>query len=162
VEVGFQEYFVHRQHDVAVRSVRFAGAETARPGPGVLEAIAGADRVVIAPSNPIVSIGPILAVPGILDPLTARRADVVAVSPIIAGTAIKGPADRLLAELGHEATATGVARILAPFAGTLVVDEADRALAAAVEDAGVRCLVAPTIMSGPTESAALAREVLAA
>jgi LPPG:FO 2-phospho-L-lactate transferase len=159
-EVGFQEYFVQRRHAVEVRSVRFAGAETAHPAPGVLAAIEGADRVIIAPSNPIVSIGPILAVPGVRDALAARRADTVAVSPIVAGAALKGPADRLLRELGHEASVVGVARLYRDLAATLVVDEADAALAAAVEDLGMRCLVAPTIMHGADEAAALAKLLL--
>ncbi len=161
-EIGFQEYFVERQHDVAVSAVRFEGAATAAPGPGVIEAIRDATRVVIAPSNPIVSIGPILAVPGIRDALGVRRDAVVAVSPIVAGAALKGPADRLLRELGHESTVVGVARLYAPLAATLVVDDADAALAGAVEAEGMRCVVAPTIMRGPAESAALASVVLAA
>ena len=161
-EIDFQEYFVRRRHSVPVRSVRFDGAEATAPAPGVLEAIADAERVVIAPSNPIVSIGPVLAVPGVREAVTRRRPDVVAVSPIIAGAALKGPADRLLTELGHEASVVGVARMWAPVAGTLVVDEADRALADQVEAEGVRCVVAPTVMSGPTEAAALGRVVLEA
>ena len=108
-----------------VAGVRFAGAEAAAPAPGVLDALAAADRVVICPSNPIVSIGPILAVPGVREAVAARRDDVVAVSPIVAGAALKGPADRLLAELGHESSVVGVARLYAPLAATLVVDEAD-------------------------------------
>jgi LPPG:FO 2-phospho-L-lactate transferase len=146
---------------VAVSAVRFEGAETASPAPGVLDAIRTASRVVIAPSNPIVSIAPVLAVPGVRDAVEARRADVVAVSPIIAGAALKGPADRLLRELGHEASVVGVARIYAPVATTLVVDEADADHAAAVEAEGMRCVIAPTIMRGPDEAAALARTVLA-
>jgi len=161
-EVEFQEYFVHRRHDVPVSAVRFDGADTARPAPGVVEAIAAADTVVIAPSNPIVSIGPLLAVPGVRTALVARRASVVAVSPIIAGRALKGPADRLLTELGHEPSVVGVARLYADLSGTLVVDEADRDLAPRVEETGTRCLVTPTVMSGPAESAALAAAVLGA
>lgn len=160
-EIGFQEYFVQRQHDVPVTSVRFAGAEAARPGPDVLDAIAGAERVVIAPSNPIVSIGPLLAVPGVSEAVAARRANVVAVSPIIAGAALKGPADRLLRELGHESSVVGVARLYAPLVGTLVVDEADADLADRVEAEGLRCVVAPTIMRDPESAAALAEVVLA-
>jgi len=159
-EIGFQEYFVQRQHSVAVSAVRFDGAAKAAPAPGVLDAIASAGRVVIAPSNPIVSIGPLLAVPGVRDAVVARRDDVVAVSPIVAGAALKGPADRLMTELGHEASVVGVARIYAELAGTLVIDEADAELADAVEAEGVRCVVAPTIMSSPQRSAALARVVL--
>lgn len=160
LEVSFQEYFVQRRHGVAVRAVRFDGAELATPGPGVLEAIGAAGTVVIAPSNPIVSIDPVLAVPGVRAAVEARRADVVAVSPIVAGAALKGPADRLLAELGHEATVLGVARLYAPLASTLVIDEADAALASAVEAEGLRAVVAPSIMRTPEIAAALARTVL--
>ena len=132
----------------------------ARPAPGVLEAIDGADMVVVCPSNPVVSIDPVLAVPGIHEALAARRDSIVAVSPIVAGAALKGPADRLLVEMGFESSVVGVARWYAPWVGTLVVDEADAALAPAVEAEGVRCIVAPTIMSDVARSAALARVVL--
>jgi len=159
-EIDFQEYFVHRQHDVAVSAVRFEGAAEATPAPGVLDAIRNAARVVIAPSNPIVSIAPVLAVTGVRDAVEARRTDVVAVSPIIAGAALKGPADRLLRELGHESSVVGIARIYAPMAATLVVDEADADHAAAVEAEGMACVIAPTVMRGPDEAAALARTVL--
>lgn len=159
-EVGFQEYFVQRRHSVPVRAVRFAGAEASAPGPGVLEALSRADGIVVAPSNPIVSIGPVLAVPGVREAVEARRDDVVAVSPIVAGAALKGPADRLLTELGHEASVLGVARLYAPVAATLVIDTADAELADAVEAEGVHCVVADTIMSDPVRSAALARRVL--
>lgn len=162
VEVGFQEYFVRRRHAVPVSSVRFEGAERARPAPGVLEALEDADRIVVAPSNPIVSIGPILALPAVAQTLARRRDRVVAVSPIVAGAALKGPADRLLTELGHEASVVGVARLYAPFAATLVIDDADRERAEAVEAAGIRAVVAPTVMSGPEEAATLARTVLEA
>ena len=160
-EIGFQDYFVGHQHSVPVESVRFAGAETATPAPGVLEAIAHAERVVICPSNPIVSIGPLLAVQGVRAAVEARRDAAVAVSPIVAGAALKGPADRMLTELGHEATVVGVARLYAPLASTLVIDEADAALADQVEGAGMRCVVTETIMRGPAEAAALAKTVLA-
>jgi LPPG:FO 2-phospho-L-lactate transferase len=160
-EIGFQEYFVGRQHAVTVDSVRFDGVESCTPAPGVLDALDGADRIVIAPSNPIVSIGPVLAVPGLRDAVARRRDDVVAVSPIIAGAALKGPADAMLAALGHESSAVGIARIYAELAGTLVIDEADADLADAVEAEGVRCVVAPTIMSTPDRAAALARIVVA-
>jgi LPPG:FO 2-phospho-L-lactate transferase len=128
----------------------------------VLEAIAVATTVIICPSNPIVSIGPVLAVPGISEEITRRRDDTVAVSPIVAGKALKGPADRMLTELGHEASVVGVARLYAPFTSTLVIDEADADSAAAVEAEGVRCVVAPTIMHSPAEAAALAKVVLRA
>jgi LPPG:FO 2-phospho-L-lactate transferase len=128
----------------------------------VLEALTKASRVVICPSNPILSIAPILAVPGVEAALAARRRDVVAVSPIVAGAALKGPADRVMAELGSEPTVAGVARLYANVAGALVVDDADAGLASAVEAEGVRCVVAPTVMRGVPEAAALARSVLAA
>jgi LPPG:FO 2-phospho-L-lactate transferase len=162
LEVSFQEYFVHRHHDVPVRGVRFAGAEDATPGPGVLDAIRDAELVVIAPSNPIVSIGPVFSVPGVHDAIVARRDDTVAVSPIIAGRALKGPADRLLQELGHESSALGIARVYRRVAGTLVIDEADADLAPAIEAEGMRCIVAPTIMADPASAAALGRVVLEA
>lgn len=159
-EVAFQDYFVRLGHAVAVREVRFDGAERARPAPGVLEAIATAEAVVVCPSNPLVSIGPLLAVPGVRPALEARRTAVVAVSPIVAGAALKGPADRLLAELGHESSAVGVARLYAPWAGTLVIDEADAHLAGAVEAEGVRCVVATIVMSSAERAAALGKVVL--
>jgi LPPG:FO 2-phospho-L-lactate transferase len=160
-EIGFQEYFVHRRHDVSVSAVRFAGVDVAQPGPGVIDALAGAERVVVAPSNPIVSIGPILSVTGVRQALEARRQDVVAVSPIVAGAALRGPADRLMAQLGHEPSVVGVARLYAPVAATLVVDTADAARAGEVEAAGMRCVVDPTVMHGPPEAAALAEVTLA-
>jgi LPPG:FO 2-phospho-L-lactate transferase len=159
-EIGFQEYFVGRRHSVAVEAVRFDGAETARPAPGVIDAVRSADLVVICPSNPVVSIGPLLAVPGIREAVVARRHDTVAVSPIVAGAALKGPADRMMAELGHEPSVVGVARLYRDLAATLVIDEADAALAGEVERAGMRCVVTPTVMRGMAESVALARTVL--
>jgi LPPG:FO 2-phospho-L-lactate transferase len=159
-EIGFQEYFVQRRHGVAVAAVRVDGAGLAAPAPGVLGAIDDAEVVVIAPSNPIVSIAPVLAVPGIEAAITARRDSVVAVSPIVAGAALKGPADRLLVELGHEPSVVGVARLYAHLAATLVIDEADADLAPAVEHAGMRCVVTRTVMSQPGVAATLARTVL--
>ena len=161
-EIGFQEYFVQRHHSVPVSAVRIAGADTARPTPGVLESLTTAEAIVVAPSNPIVSIGPVLAVPGVHEAVAARRDHVVAVSPIVAGAALKGPADRMLVELGHEASVVGVARLYAPFAGTLVIDEADADRVAEVEAEGIRCVVTPTVMRTPETAAALARTTLAA
>ncbi len=159
-EIGFQDYFVGRQHAVPVSGVRFEGIERARPAPGVLEVLERAERIVIAPSNPVVSIGPVVAVPGVAERLRARREAVAAVSPIVAGAALKGPADRMLVELGHEASVVGVARLYAPLVGTLVIDEADAARAPEVEALGIRCVVAPSVMHGPTEAATLARATL--
>ncbi|HET9092539.1 MAG TPA: 2-phospho-L-lactate transferase [Acidimicrobiales bacterium] len=161
-ELCFQEYFVKHRHAVAVEAVRFEGAEASRPAPGVLEAIEQATVVVLAPSNPVVSIGPVLAVPGVEEALAARRPDVVGVSPIVGGAALKGPADRLLVELGGEASAAGVARVLSGVLGTLVIDEVDRHLAGEVEAAGVRAVVADTVMSTPARARRLAEAVLAA
>lgn len=166
-EVGFQEYFVGMRHSVAVHDIHFhrpgAHSDEAPPAaPGVIDAISSADGVVICPSNPIVSIGPILRVAGVADAVIARRERTVAVSPIIAGKALKGPADRMLSELGHDPSVVGVARLWAPLAATLVIDEADRHSCDQVEAAGMHPVVAPTIMSGAAESEALARVVLAA
>lgn len=159
-EIGFQDYFVGRGHGVAVEDIRLDGVDRANPAPGVLEALGSAATVVIAPSNPIVSIGPILSIAGIRDAVAERRDHVVAVSPIIAGAALKGPADRMLTELGHESSVVGIARMYADVAGTLVIDGADRDLADAVEAEGMRCIVAETVMSSPAIAAALAETVV--
>ncbi len=159
-EVGFQDYFVRLRHEVAVSGVRFEGAAAARPAPGVTESLEQADVIVVCPSNPVVSIGPVLAVPGVREALVERRDRVVAVSPIIAGAALKGPADRLMAELGTEASVVGVARLYAPWVGTLVVDGADAARAPDVEAEGLRCVVTDTVMSSPARAAALAQVVV--
>ncbi len=160
--VTFQEYFVRLRHAVPVRDVRFEGAATASLQPSAADAIRDADVVVVAPSNPIVSIGPMRALAGLDDSLAARRGSVVAVSPIVGGAALKGPADRMMVELGHEASVVGVARLYRDIAGTLVIDPADAHLAADVVAAGMRCVVQPSIMSDPAIGAALARAVLAA
>jgi LPPG:FO 2-phospho-L-lactate transferase len=159
-EIGFQDYFVRRRHDVEATAIRFGGAESAAPSADALAALSGAERVVIAPSNPLVSIAPVLAVPGLREAVEARRDDCVAVSPIIAGTTVKGPADRLLRELGHDQSVVGVARLYAPLASRLVIDEADADLADAVAAEGIEPVVTPTMMYGPPEAAALARVVL--
>src|SRR5688572_32351183 len=141
----FQEYFVRRRQEPEVRAIRFEG--DARPTSDVLEAIADADLVIIGPSNPFVSIGPILALPDVAEAVRARAASVVAVSPIVAGRPLKGPADRMLVGLGHESSALGVARIYAGTAGTFVIDEADASLAADIESAtGMAVTALRTIM----------------
>lgn len=159
-EIAFQEYFVKLRHDVAVKSVRFEGAHAA--GLLGLEELRTSRAIIIAPSNPIVSIGPMRALAGFDDALASRRDTVVAVSPIVAGAALKGPADRMLVELGHEASAVGVARLYAPIAGTLVIDNADEHLAPAIEATGMKCVVADTIMTSPDVAANLTRTCLAA
>ena len=157
-----QQWFVGERAEPAVSAVRFEGASDARPAPGVLDVLDRAATIVICPSNPVISIGPILAVPGVRELLVDRRDRVVAVSPIVGGAPVKGPADRMLRELGHPASVVGVSRLYAGVAGTLVIDEADASQAAAVEDCGLRCVVAPTVMHGAPEAATLARVVLAA
>jgi len=160
-EVGFQEWFVQRRHAVPVTGLRFVGAADALPAPGVLEALDAAEAVVVAPSNPLVSIGPLLAVDQVAEAVRARRATTVAVSPIVAGAALKGPADRLMADLGHEPSVAGVARLYRDVASTLVIDGADAGAAEAVAAEGVTPVVARTVMSDRDVAAGLARAVLA-
>ncbi len=162
--LDFQEYFVHRRQVPDVREVRFAGAEAATATWEVVTAIGSAAAVLVGPSNPIVSIGPILAVPGIADAIAVARgrgAPVVAVSGIVGGKALRGPADRMLASLGHEPTALGVARLYAAWIDAFVIDNADAQLAPAIQALGLRTHVTDTIMSGDTFGARLAGEVLA-
>jgi LPPG:FO 2-phospho-L-lactate transferase len=161
-ELPFQDYFVRLHHSVPVSAVRFDGADIARPAPGLVDTIAAASRIVIGPSNPIVSIGPILSIAGIRTAIAARRRDVVAVSPIVGGSALKGPAEHLLRELGHEASVVGVARYYADLAGCLVIDEVDADLAPRVEAEGVRCVVTKTVMADRDLAASLARVVVEA
>lgn len=159
-EITFQEYFVRLQHSVEVSAVRFEGAEQTRPAPGVLEALESADKIVIAPSNPVVSIDPVLAVPGLRDVLLRRSDDVIGVSPIVGGAALKGPADRLLRELGRESSVVGVAKWYRQLVGTLVIDNVDAAEADAISALGVTPVVTNTIMSEQAVTEALARTVL--
>ena len=159
-EIDFQEYFVAHRHGIAVRSVRFAGIEGAKPAPGVLDALSSAGTVVVAPSNPFVSIGPVIDVPQVRETLRGRRGSVIAVSPIVGGASIKGPAGAMMRELGHEPSVVGVARLYAEFAGTLVIDHADAELAPAVAQAGMTPVVTDTIMADPDRAAGLARATL--
>jgi LPPG:FO 2-phospho-L-lactate transferase len=158
----FEEYMVRRRAADAVQGVRFVGSETAAPAPGVLAAIAQAEVVLLAPSNPIVSIGPILSLPGVRQALQATRAPVVAVSPIIAGTAIKGPAVPLMQAMQVEVSGLGVARLYRDFLAGFVLDQADHALHAEIAALGLHTVVTDTIMRGPAEKAALAQVALAA
>ena len=162
IEVPFQEYFVQRRHGVPISAVRFAGAEHAALTAAAREALVHSDAVVIAPSNPVVSIGPIRALADVDGLLSARRDTVVAISPIVGGAALKGPADRMLVELGHEASVVGVARLYAPVASTLVIDPVDAHLAAAIERAGMHVVVTPSVMNTPEIGRELARRTLAA
>ena len=158
-EISFQDYFVRLRHGVPVTSVRFDGdaalSEPAR------RALAGATSVVIAPSNPLVSIGPIRALDGVDELLASRRDRVVAISPIVGGAALKGPADRMLVELGHEPSVVGVARLYSPIASTLVIDTVDAHHRAAVEATGMRCIVTDTVMATPEISRQLALDTIA-
>ncbi len=160
-DLSFQEYFVRHRHGIPVRSVRFAGAEQCSPAPGVLEALREADRIVIAPSNPLISIEPLLSVPGVREELRRRRRDVIAVSPIIAGAALKGPADRLLRELGHDVSCVGVARYYREVCATIVIDELDVDRRAEIEELGLSVRTTTTIMANREHARALATEVLA-
>ncbi len=159
--LDFQEYFVRRRQQPVVRDVEFDGAATARPTPEVLAAIADADLLVIGPSNPLVSIGPILALAGARDAIRGATAPVIAVSPIVGGQALKGPADRMLVSTGHEASATGVARLYADVADRFVLDEADAGLASEVQEVGLVPHVTRTVMRTDADRAALAEEILA-
>jgi len=160
--LAFQEYFVREKAQVEVRGVNYAGAPVARPAPGVLDALRTADAVLVCPSNPITSIGPILAVPGLVAALRATDATVAAVSPIVGDDAVSGPAGRLMAAAGLPVSATGVARAYGGWLDVLVFDEQDRALAPEIRDAGALPVAAPTMMSSREAEAALARHVLAA
>ncbi len=161
-EVSFQDYFVRLRHAVTVTDVRFEGSTTATATSAVSAALDEARTIVIAPSNPLVSIGPIRELRAVERALTARRERVVAVSPIVGGLALKGPADRMLTELGHEASVVGVARLYAPVASALVIDPADADHAPAVERLGMRCVVVPSVMSTPAIAADLATATLRA
>lgn len=160
--LAFQEYFVREKAQVEVRAVNYSGAPSARPAPGVLDALQTADAVLVCPSNPITSIGPILAVPGVVEGLRATEAVVVAVSPIVGGDAVSGPAGRLMAGAGLPVSATGVVRAYGGWLDVLVFDERDRALAAEIQAAGAAAVSAPTMMSSREAEVTLARHVLAA
>jgi LPPG:FO 2-phospho-L-lactate transferase len=161
-ELAMQEWFVRERAEPPVTSVRFDGADHATPAPGVIDALRTADTIVICPSNPVISIGPILAVPGIRAVLEQRRARVVGVSPIVGGAPVKGPADRLMAPLGIDVSCVGVARAYSSFCSSLVIDAIDAARASEVEATGVRAVVADTMMRSPEIAAALAQQTLAA
>jgi len=150
-ELHFQEYLVKRRAQPVVRGIRFDGVDTARPARGVLETIRDAGRILICPSNPLISIGPILAVPGIREALRARKKNVIAVCPIVAGKSLKGPSDKMLVELGYEASALGVAKLYADFTGTFVIDPADKTQAGSIRKLGMQVEVVPTVMKTRTQ-----------
>ncbi len=159
-KLHLQEYLVKRRAEPVLRGVSFEGAEHARPAPGVIEAIEDADGIVICPSNPLISIGPILAVPGIRDALLKRRAHVVAVSPLVGGKSLKGPSDKMMAELGYEVSALGVATLYRHICGTILIDEADENDMFAIDALGMRAVAAPLVMHRLEDKKRLAREVL--
>ncbi len=163
--LDFQVYFVGRHQEPEVREVRFDGIEAARATPEVMAALGAADAIVVAPSNPFVSVAPILAVPGIraaIDAARARGVPVAAISGIVGGRAIKGPADRMLASLGGEASALGVARRYEGWVDLFVLDTVDAALESPIRALGFETLVTDTLMVDDTVRARLAREVLEA
>jgi LPPG:FO 2-phospho-L-lactate transferase len=160
-DLGFQEWWVGRQARDPVRRVRFEGVERARPAPGVLEAIGAASGIVLCPSNPVVSIAPILAVPGIRDAIQAAPCRVVAVTPIIGGAPVRGMADRLLPAWGVEVSARGVAGLYAGLADAFVLDAVDAEQAGDVAALGLEPVVVPTLMRTLEDAAALAKAALA-
>ena len=161
-ELAMQEYFVRRRSEPAVTSVTYRGAEQARPSPGFATALDQASLVVFCPSNPALSVGPILALPGVRDKLAAKQAGRLrlAVSPIVGGAAVRGPAAKIMRELGHEATSLGVAKLYRDICDLFVIDQQDAALSPDICDLGLESLVAPTIMETEKDKVALARRIL--
>jgi LPPG:FO 2-phospho-L-lactate transferase len=159
--LSFQEYFVRHHHDVDVTSIDVVGASSARPTIEVIDALTNAARIVIAPSNPLISIDPILQIPGVRAIIEERRDDVIAVSPIIKGRALKGPAGRLLSELGHESSCVGVVDFYKGLVGTWIIDEADTVHEGALRERGFNVIVTTTIMADPDNARRLAHAVLA-
>lgn len=159
-ELEFQTYFVKRRARDRVLAIRFEGASEASPAPGVLEAIARAQAIILCPSNPFISIGPILEIPGVREALRRRREHVAAISPIVGGRALKGPAAKMMKSMNLKPSAAEVAKLYADFVGTFVLDEVDRRKASQVEALGMRAVVTDTIMRGLRERKALARVVM--
>ncbi len=159
-EMAFQEYFVKHRCEPRIEGVRFDGAGSSRPSPGFRRALAEADAIVFCPSNPVVSIGPVLAVPGVREAIEGFVGPRIAVSPIVGGVALKGPAAKMMAELGEEVSNAGVARRYAGLIDILVLDTSDAAEAPAVEALGVEARIAPTVMTSDADKKALAEHVL--
>ncbi|MGA2768548.1 MAG: 2-phospho-L-lactate transferase [Candidatus Bathyarchaeia archaeon] len=160
MRLGFQEYFVKRGARDQVSGVLFEGCDDAKPAPGIIEAIDGAERVVICPSNPVLSIDPILSIPAIKDGLKSTRAYVVGVSPIVGGKAVKGPADRIMSSLGLEPSAYGVAKFYEDFLDHIVIDNADACQRTRIERLGTKVTVADTIMRNIENAVSLATKVM--
>jgi len=156
----FQEYLIKHRTEPGVRAIHHHGVHSAHPAPGVLEAICDADRVIICPSNPLISIGPILALPRVREQLRARKETVIAVCPIVGGKSLKGPSDKMLIQLGCGSSASAVAKLYADFTGTFVIDRRDQSHAAAIRALGMRVAVLPTVMRTRADKRKLARDVL--
>ena len=159
-ELSFQEYFVERWYQDPVESVRYAGASDAEPAPGVIDAIRGSEAVILAPSNPVSSIAPIMAVPGIREALRESRARIAAVSPIVAGAAVSGPAGILMQAQGFPVSIAGVAEFYHDFLDLLVVDSKDRRMAEELQKSGMKVHCTQTLMRTQEDRIALAKAVL--
>jgi LPPG:FO 2-phospho-L-lactate transferase len=159
-ELHLQEYLVKFMAEPVVRQIRFDGIAQARPSPGIPEALSSGKLVVIAPSNPLISIGPILAVPGMREAIVASDALKVAVSPIVGGKSLKGPSDRMLSQLGHDVSPLGVARLYADLIDVFVVDRQDASAAQEIEALGMDCIVAETVMTDLGAKQNLAKTLL--
>jgi LPPG:FO 2-phospho-L-lactate transferase len=156
----FQEYLIKHRTEPGVRAIHFEGIKHAHAAPGVLEAICDAGRVIICPSNPLISIGPILAVPRVREQLRARRESVFAVCPIVGGKSLKGPSDKMLVQLGCGSSASAVAKLYADFAGTFVIDRRDASQSDAIRALGMHVAILPTVMRTRSDKRKLARSLL--
>ncbi len=161
-ELAMQDYFVRQRSEPAINRVEYRGAEEAQPAPGFMDALTKADKVVFCPSNPFLSLGPILAMPGVRERLAGEAGgrSRVAVSPLVGGAAVSGPAAKIMSELGHEATSLGVAELYRDICDVFLIDEQDASLAPAIADLGIRPIVAPIIMETEEDKVTLARLIL--
>ncbi|MGB8475289.1 MAG: 2-phospho-L-lactate transferase [Candidatus Acidiferrum sp.] len=157
----FQEYLIKHRTEPGIRAIHFHNVKHAHPAPGVLEAICDADRVIICPSNPLISIGPILAVPRVREQLRARKESVIAVCPIVGGKSLKGPSDKMLIQLGAGSSASAVAKLYADFTGTFVIDRRDASQAPVIQSLGMKVAILPTVMRTRSDKRKLARALLA-
>jgi len=159
--IHFQEYLIKHRTEPGIKAIHFHNIKLVHPAPGVLEAVCDADRVIVCPSNPLISIGPILAVPRVREQLRARRESVIAVCPIVGGKSLKGPSDKMLIQLGAGSSAASVAKLYADFTGTFVIDRRDADQASAIEALGMKVAVLPTVMRTRNDKRKLARSLLA-
>jgi len=161
-EMHFQEYLVKRRAQPKVTGIRFEYIESAKPAPGIAEAVLNSDAIIICPSNPLISIGPILAVPGMRGLLDRAEAPVAAISPVVGGASLKGPTDRMLTDLGMQVSAAQVARLYSDVADVFILDVQDEAAKPEIEDLGLKVFVTDTVMSGLEEKIKLAEFTLRA